>query len=78
MAKEPVEQQYDLSSLMAFRSGSAAVSKEIIEKLQEKFNCLYYQVYGMTETTMATHINSLDYNKDGSIGVVRPFCESKV
>jgi len=78
LAKEPVEKQYDLSSLMAFRSGSAAVSKDIILKLQEKFNCMYFQVYGMTETTMATHVNSIDYNKEGSIGVVRPFCESKV
>lgn len=69
---------YDLSSLIAFRSGSGAVSKEIIQMLNEKFNSVYYQVYGMTETTMATHLNFIDYNKDGSIGVVRPFCESKV
>ena len=78
MAKFPVEKQYDLSSIFMLRSGSGTVSKATMQTLQAKFDCLYYQVYGMTESTLATHANFIDYNREGSIGITRAFCESKV
>jgi len=78
MAKFPFEKQYDLSSLFMLRSGSGTVSKATMQTLKAKFDCLYYQVYGMTESTLATHANFIDYNREGSIGVTRAFCESKV
>ncbi len=78
MIKQPVEKHYDLSSLKMMRSGAAAISKETILGLQEKFGVFYLQLYGLTEATLCTHGNTFTHNRDGSIGVVMPFCESKV
>jgi long-subunit acyl-CoA synthetase (AMP-forming) len=60
------------------RSGAAAISKDTLVALAEKFGVLVLQLYGLTEATLCTHGNTFTYNRDGSIGVVAPFCESKV
>ena len=78
MVKLPVEKQYDLSSLKMMRTGAAAISKDVILGLQEKFGIFYLQLYGLTEGTLCSHGNTFSHNRDGSIGVVMPFCESKV
>ena len=78
MCKYPVEQQYDLSSIRYIFSGAAALSKEVADRLAEKLSCFIFQGYGMTESTMRTHSNFFGNSRDGSIGVVMPFCESKV
>jgi len=59
-------------------SGAAALSKETKDRLVEKFSCFVFQGYGMTEATLRTHSNNFTHSRDGSIGVVIPFCESKV
>jgi len=78
LIKQPVEKHYDLSSLKIILSGAAALSKETKEKLVEKFSCFVFQGYGMTEATLRTHSNNFTHSRDGSIGVVTPFCESKI
>lgn len=78
LLKQPVEKYYDLSSLKMMRSGAAAISKETLLALQEKFGVLILQLYGLTEATLCTHGNTFTHNRDGSIGIVMPFCESKV
>jgi 4-coumarate--CoA ligase len=60
------------------RSGAAAISKDTLVALAEKFGVLVLQLYGLTEATLCTHANTFTHNRDGSIGVVAPFCESKV
>lgn len=78
MIKEPVEQQYDLSSLRLLRIGAAPTRKDVIEGLVDKLGCMVIQMYGLTEGTLCTHGNTFNYNKEGSIGVVQPFVECKV
>lgn len=78
MAKQPVEEQYDLSSLKVVRCGASALSIETIDALKKKFKCIVYQGYGMTEATIRTHSNFRGANREGSIGIVMPFCECKV
>lgn len=78
LAKQPVEKMFNLSSLKVIRSGSGPVGKETILTIEKKLNCHYFMVYGMTETTAITHANTIKYNKAGSIGVTRLFCETKV
>lgn len=77
LAKLPVEKQYDLSSLKEIRCGGAKLSQEIIDELERKLDCKAYQGYGMTET-VRTHTHFAHFKREGSIGVVYPFCESKV
>lgn len=78
LAKQPVEQTYDLTSLRFIRCGASAISLDIINQLKKKFNCVVYQGYGMTEVTVRSHSNFAGYNKDGSVGGVIPFCQCKV
>lgn len=78
MLKQPVEKKYDLTSLRMMRSGAAAISKETILGIQEKFGIIFLQLYGLTEATLCTHGNTFTHNRDGSIGIVMPFCECKV
>lgn len=78
IAKQPVEKQYDLSSLKVVNSSTAVLGKEILVSLRQKLNCLLTQSYGMTELTLASHGNTFGFNREGSIGVVLPFNQSKV
>jgi len=78
LIKHPVEKHYDLSSIKMILSGAAALSKETKDRLVEKFSCFVFQGYGMTEATLRTHSNNFTHSRDGSIGVVIPFCESKI
>ena len=78
LVKYPVEKQYGLSSIRFVFSGAAALSKELSEQLTEKFGCFVFQGYGMTESSLRTHSNFLGYSREGSIGIVMPFCQSKV
>ncbi|XP_045033533.1 luciferin 4-monooxygenase isoform X3 [Daphnia magna] len=78
LAKQPVEHLYDLSSLRVIRSGASALSADTINDLKRKLNCTVYQGYGMTEATVRSHANFKGVNREGSIGVVMPFCECKV
>ena len=78
LVKHPVEKYYDLSSIRFMFSGAAALGKDITEKLTEKFGCYVFQGYGMTESSLRTHSNFINAYREGSIGIVMPFCESKV
>ena len=78
LTKLAVEKKYDLTSLKMLRSGAAPIGRDTIENLKSKFNCLYFQVYGLTEASLCTHGNTFTHNRDGSIGIVMPFCEAKV
>ena len=75
MAKHPVEFEYDLSSLRLLRSGGAPLNQSTVNALQQKIGCFIIQCYGMTESTLVSHSNTMAYLRDGSIGVVMPFCE---
>ncbi len=78
LAKQPVEKLYDLSSLKVIRCGASALSAETIDVLQRKLKCIVFQGYGMTEATVRSHANFKGANREGSIGIVMPFCECKV
>lgn len=61
--------------------GAAPVSADVIESLQTKYSCRVKQAYGMTESTLCTHVspqNTNHNNKPASVGIVMPFIDCKV
>lgn len=71
LAKHPMIDQYDLSSLRAVLSGAAPLGAEIQETATSRLpNGLVRQGYGLTEASPVTHITPEDpaRNKPGSIG----------
>jgi len=68
LAKHPVVDQYDLSSLQCIISAAAPLSKETEKAVKGRIGCEVKQAWGMSELSPIGTINS-DYNmKSGSVG----------
>jgi acyl-CoA synthetase (AMP-forming)/AMP-acid ligase II len=80
LAKHPVVDQYDLSSLKVVMSGAAPLSKELAEACSHRLRCVVKQGYGLTETSPVTHINPDKHAvaKPGSVGPPIPNTECKI
>ena len=49
----PGVEDRDVSSLQALAYGASPISEDLLQRCQEVFDCGFYQVYGLTETTGA-------------------------
>ncbi len=71
--------KYDLSSIKACISGSAALMKDTKETFETLTGGKVFEGYGMSETPTATHCNPLvGVNKIGSIGMPLPDVDIKL
>uniref|UniRef100_A0AAG5CN47 Luciferin 4-monooxygenase n=1 Tax=Anopheles atroparvus TaxID=41427 RepID=A0AAG5CN47_ANOAO len=72
LAKHPMVDDYDLSSLMTLFCGAAPLSKEIEDQVRERLGVAFIrQGYGMSETTLGVLVQDGFENKAGSVGKVR-------
>jgi thioester reductase-like protein len=71
LAKQPIVDKYDLSSLKIITSGAAPLGHELTKECEQRLNCVVKQVYGLTETSPVTHINPDEQEKikPGSVGL---------
>ncbi|KAL6261182.1 hypothetical protein P5V15_008706 [Pogonomyrmex californicus] len=78
LAKHPLVDKYDLSSIKTIWSGAAPLSKEIQNAVSKRLNITEIkQGYGLTETTLGV-LRTLDIIKPGSVGVLVPGISAKV
>ncbi len=70
LAKHPVVENYDLSSLKLIFSGAAPLSADLQEAVHHRLGIVTVQGYGLTETSPVTHAtpNHPDKVKPGSVG----------
>ncbi len=78
LAKHPLVDQFDLSSLRSVFSGAAPLSAELASEASERIGCEVVQGYGLTETSPVTHATPLGQFKPGSIGVALSNTECRV
>ena len=80
LAKSPVVDKYDVSSLRGVFSGAAPLSEHLAMAASARLGCTVCQGYGLTETSPVTHATRLDAGalKTGGIGPPAPNTESKV
>jgi acyl-CoA synthetase (AMP-forming)/AMP-acid ligase II len=80
LAKSPVVERYDLSSLELVNSGAAPLSAELQQAAAERIGCPVVQGYGMTESSPVTHVTPLDPKRHrlGSIGPPVPSTECRI
>ncbi len=78
LAKHPVVDKYDLSSLRYVLSGAAPLGVDLQQACAIRIGCPVVQGYGMTETSVGLSIVPLDNVKPGSAGVLNPNVECKV
>ncbi|HLM58207.1 MAG TPA: 4-coumarate--CoA ligase family protein [Pyrinomonadaceae bacterium] len=80
LAKSPVVDSFDLSSLKVIFSGAAPLGQDVAEAAARRLGCIIKQGYGMTETSPVTHMAPAepDPSKAGSVGFVAPNTECKL
>jgi len=60
LAKSPVVDEHDLSSLDYITSGAAPLGEEVAHACADRLGCLVKQGYGLTETSPVTHLEARD------------------
>jgi acyl-CoA synthetase (AMP-forming)/AMP-acid ligase II len=80
LAKHPMVDQFDLSSLQFMLSGAAPLSAELEIACGKRLGCRMQQGYGLTETSPTTHFVSDDLagQMPGSIGALVPNTECRI
>lgn len=72
LAKHPLVDDYDLSSLAIIWCGAAPLSAESEDAVRQRLNIgIIRQGYGMTEGTLALFGQTDELHKSGSVGAVR-------
>lgn len=78
LAKHPIIDQYDLSSVREIFSGAAPLGGDVAEAAAKRLGCTVAQGYGMTELSPVTHsIRTGDY-KAGSVGTLVAGTEARL
>ncbi|MDG1025532.1 MAG: 4-coumarate--CoA ligase family protein [Gammaproteobacteria bacterium] len=80
LAKHPVVDNYDVSSVRVIGCGAAPLGEELEKACSARLNCQIYQGYGLTEVSGASHVNPAaeSAGKSGSVGPVLPNTLSKI
>jgi acyl-CoA synthetase (AMP-forming)/AMP-acid ligase II len=80
LAKHPMVDQFDLSSVTTVFSGAAPLDEALAAACGRRLNCKVNQGYGMTEASPVTHAvrDNVDWKKVGSIGPVLAGTECQV
>jgi acyl-CoA synthetase (AMP-forming)/AMP-acid ligase II len=79
LAKQPIVDQFDLSTLKTIGCAAAPLSQEVARACSDRLGCQVKQLYGMTEVGI-THIapDDLDWSKLGTVGVCVPHSACKI
>ncbi len=79
LAKHPLVEKFDLSSLRVIVSGAAPLSAELESAVRDRLGVIVTQGYGLTEASPVTHFLARNVaDKAGSIGVLVPNTECKI
>ncbi|MFT7624920.1 MAG: acyl-CoA synthetase (AMP-forming)/AMP-acid ligase II [Myxococcota bacterium] len=78
LAKHPIIDQFDLSSVKQIFSGAAPLGGEIAEAAANRLQCSVAQGYGMTELSPVSHIVREDDYRAGSVGTLVAATEARI
>ena len=71
LAKHPLVDEYDLSSLRGIMSGAAPLDEELGKAVTERLGCPLVQGYGMSELSPVSHITPFDGGQS-ALGTTAP------
>jgi acyl-CoA synthetase (AMP-forming)/AMP-acid ligase II len=83
LARHPVVDRYDLSSLRFVGCGAAPLGRDLEEECEMRLGCSFFQGYGMTEATPAIGdgrwaMGEPERNLHGQAGILLPGTEARV
>jgi acyl-CoA synthetase (AMP-forming)/AMP-acid ligase II len=64
LAKHPLVERYDLSSLRGIMSGAAPLDEELGEAVKQRLGCQVVQGYGMSELSPVSHVTPFDGGRE--------------
>lgn len=68
LAKHPMIDAYDLSSVSQVNSAAAPMGAELATAVQNRLGCVVTQAYGLTELSPGSHVMSANAPRKGSVG----------
>ncbi len=78
LAKAPIVDDFDLSSVRKVFCGAAPLGGELAQEASKRLNCAVVQGYGMTELSPVSHATKGVDFKPGSNGIALPNTECRV
>jgi acyl-CoA synthetase (AMP-forming)/AMP-acid ligase II len=78
LAKHPIVEQYDLSSLIQVFSGAAPLGAELAAEAAARVGCEVVQGYGMTELSPVSHGTPEGDFRPGTSGITVPNTECRI
>jgi len=78
LAKHPIVDQFDMSSVRQIFSGAAPLSGELAEEAARRINCEVAQGFGMTELSPVSHCTVEGDYRAGTSGVTVSNTESRI
>jgi len=78
LAKHPLVDNFDLSSLKQVFSGAAPLGAELAQEAADRIGCEVVQGYGMTEMSPVSHVTRMGGFKPGTCGVTVANTECRI
>ena len=78
LAKHPLVEQFDLSSLKQVFSGAAPLGAELAAEAAQRVGCEVVQGYGMTELSPVSHCTAVGDFRPGTSGITVPNTECRL
>jgi 4-coumarate--CoA ligase len=78
LAKHPLVDKFDLSSLKVIMSAAAPLGAEVGAEVERRLGCTVIQGYGMTELSPITHAAPHSDPRPGSVGVTAPNTATRI
>ena len=78
LAKHPIIDDYDLSSLELVFSGAAPLGAELAAEASKRIGCEITQGYGMTELSPVSHATPPGQGKPGTVGITISNTECRI
>lgn len=78
LAKSPLVDNHDLSSLRKVISGAAPLGGELADEAASRVGCAVVQAYGMTELSPVSHCTHGTDGRPGSSGIILPNTECRL
>lgn len=72
LAKHPLVDQYDVSSLKVFVSAAAPLGAELSNACGKRIGAVAMQGYGMTELSPISHFSNEEHSTPGAVGATLP------
>ncbi len=78
LAKHPLVDNFDLSSLRFMMSGAAPLGADVADEAQARIKVPIIQGYGMTELSPVSHLSVVGVTPAGSVGQLAPDSEARL